>query len=136
VSSFACCYQGCSASICFEPEIEQRLRRTHEWWMCPFGHRQHFTDKTWEEQEIERLNRLVRSTESVRDRWRAHAEENESVFGTCPFCGWRTRSAIDNRWLYMLRHFSRIHGCSVEDFGPGTDPVYAMQEKRKEKASV
>jgi len=104
----ACCYEGCGGTVCFTDEIEERLRRTHEFWMCPFGHRQHFSRKTPQEAawEVERaqLERIVAI-------WRARADDWEVEFGTCPFgCGWRTRSGCDRRWLQMLKHFSKAHG--------------------------
>lgn len=66
---FACCHEGCAHVICFEPEVEARLRRTHEWWACPAGHRQHFAGKTEQERRLERLEaenaRLRRALEAA-----------------------------------------------------------------------
>jgi hypothetical protein len=62
--SIACCVQGCGASVCFDEAVESRLRRTHESWMCPFGHRQHFVAKTEDEERIEKLKKII----SLRER--------------------------------------------------------------------
>jgi hypothetical protein len=102
VSSIACCYEGCGASVCFPMEVEQRFRQTHEWWMCPFGHRQHFVSKTDDKRRIEQAER-------ARDDWRRIAEERDAAFGSCPFCEWRSHAAISNRWLFLLKHFVKVH---------------------------
>ncbi len=125
MASYACCVQGCGGHVCFSTELEKRLRQTHEYWMCPFGHQQHFATKTDQE-------RLLQAAEDVRDRWRARAEGWEHEFGTCPMCDWRSRSSLEHRWLSMLRHFAKTHGATVEDFGPGTHPVYAMKQAQEE----
>jgi hypothetical protein len=107
LSAFACCVEGCGASICFTPELEARLRRTHEFWMCPFGHQQHFTKLTPTEVELREMTRL-------RDMWRDRYSEAEEDFGTCPFCDWRSGSGIERRWMSMLRHFEKAHQAMAE----------------------
>lgn len=102
MSSYACAREGCGATVCFTAELEERLRRTHEWWVCPFGHRQHFSAATAEEIELRNVRR-------TRDRYIDLWREVEQTFGTCPMCGWRSRSGIERRWLYLLRHFDKVH---------------------------
>lgn len=105
MSAIACCHKGCGASVCFTPEIEQRLRRTHELWMCPFGHEQHFTTETAAEIR-------VRQAERARDRWMAHYEDLVDETHRCPFedCGWRSHAGKARFWRSMLGHFAKAHG--------------------------
>lgn len=104
MSAIACCHEGCGASVCFSPEINARLRQTHEWWVCPFGHRQHFTKETDDEERL-------RHEQEVSARWRRRLTELREEFGTCPFgCGWRSYAGTDRLWLQMFKHFSKAHG--------------------------
>lgn len=91
--------------MCLAPEVEQRLRRTHETFYCPFGHGQSFTG----ENETEKLKRRVAMLEGRAARWEQMWREVSETFGTCPLCGWRSLAATQRRWLYMLRHFDRAH---------------------------
>ena len=100
--SIACCVEGCGASVCFTPEVKARLRRTHEWWMCPFGHQQHFTTLTEQEEQTKAAERRARA-------WQRRYEEMTEAFGTCPFCGWRSLASYRNRWLFLLKHFTKAH---------------------------
>ena len=68
--TFTCCHEGCGQVICFDPGVEERLRRTHEWWYCPAGHSQHFSGKTEQEKTIERLRRQHAWAEERADMWR------------------------------------------------------------------
>lgn len=121
----ACCYEGCGASVCFTPELESRLRKTHEFWMCPFGHEQHFAKETVQEIELRQARRM-------RDMWRENYEEAEHEFGTCPFgCGWRSMSGIERRWMSMLRHFEKAHQATAE----GTPMVKRYFESVREQAA-
>jgi hypothetical protein len=124
VSAIACCYEGCGASVCFEPWLETRLRETHEFWMCPFGHEQHFAKETPKDIEIRRI------TES-RDMWRGYYEEANIAFGSCPFCDWHSGSGMANRWMSMLRHFEKAHQAMAE----GTPMGRLYFEARLEEAS-
>ena len=102
MSAIACCHEGCGASVCFTPEIEQRLRRTHETWMCPFGHRQSFIQKTDEEKRLAHA-------EDMKKMWMDLAHNYEKAFGTCPFCGARSYAHFSRRWMYLLRHMVKAH---------------------------
>jgi hypothetical protein len=124
VSAIACCHEGCGASVCFTPELEARLRRTHELWMCPFGHSQQFTKETSKDVEI----RLARQS---RDMWRGYYEEANGAFAQCPFCDWRSSSGITNRWMSMLRHFEKTHQAMAE----GTPMAALYFESRREAAA-
>lgn len=102
--SIACAREKCSATICLSPEIEQRVRRTHESFLCPFGHSNYFPGKTDEEKRIEQLERSVR-------RWRELYDEALSEWGRCPVgCGWQSHSGVKMRWMSMLRHLFKSHG--------------------------
>ena len=58
-NEIACCYEGCMGLICLTPEQEEKLRRTHETFRCPFGHAQGWYGDTDEEKEIKRLKRII-----------------------------------------------------------------------------
>lgn len=80
--TYTCCREGCAHVICFTPEVEQRLRKTHEFWTCPAGHKQHFAGKTPEEERIDQLEREVaRLRNRVRSLLRVLSRRN-----TC-WCG-------------------------------------------------
>jgi hypothetical protein len=107
--SYACCVQGCGGTICFDDALERRLRRTHEEWSCPFGHQQHFTDLTEDQERIERLEaQLGREREWRRD-WMDRYERVAELFGTCPVCGWRTLASPERKPQFMLRHYRKDH---------------------------
>jgi hypothetical protein len=124
LTAIACCYEGCGASVCFTPELETRLRKTHEFWMCPFGHSQHFTKLTPQEIELREVRRM-------RDMWRGKYEETETEFGTCPFCGFRSFAGIDRRWMFMLKHLHTYHGITAPD---GVHPVTLLLQAREKVA--
>lgn len=128
MTAFGCARRGCGATICLTPEIERRMRRTHESFVCPFGHSQSFSSETDQEAawRVERQG-LIRA----RDRWREIAEEREEVFGTCPFgCGWRSRSGMNLRWLQMFKHFTKAHGNMLP-----TRMVWAARRENQEKSA-
>jgi hypothetical protein len=58
-NEYACAQEGCGAIICLSPLVEERLRETHESFVCTFGHSQSFNDKTAQEKDLERLRRLM-----------------------------------------------------------------------------
>lgn len=123
-----CCHEGCAHRICFEEGVYQRLRDTGEWWFCPAGHRQHFTDtkESRQRQRIEQLERLVRShedwLEGAWDRYReeraAHTETRRRA-RTCPLCGtvFRTPRRIPD-------HLVEAHGAEACVFEP--EPTAAV----------
>ena len=121
----ACCYEGCGASVCFEPWLEARLRETHEFWVCPFGHSQHFAKETAKDTEI-------RFAHQARDRWRSIAEETQETFAQCPFCDWHSQSGIERRWMAMLRHFAMAHEIDGPD---GADLRWMAREGRLQAVS-
>jgi hypothetical protein len=121
----ACCYEGCGASVCFEPWLETRLRETHEFWMCPFGHEQHFSKETPKDAEI----RMARQS---RDMWRGHYEDLNETFRSCPFCDWKSGSGSERRWMSMLKHFSTYHDITAPD---GVHPVTLLLRARLEAVS-
>ena len=49
-----CC--SCSMLFALPEEFAQRRRRDHEWWYCPQGHRQHWSQKS--DVELERTRRI------------------------------------------------------------------------------
>ncbi len=136
MSAIACCVQGCGAKVCFDEAVEHRLRRTHEWWMCPFGHRQHFITKTDEEVRIERLERELGYAHTARDRWRRHHEEQQTVFCTCPFCGWQSGAGLERRWLSLLRHFDKAHRELLTGARGMGSFVWAMRQAEAERESA
>lgn len=96
----ACCHKGCGALVCFPPEVHARLRRTHEWWLCPFGHWQHFTGPTEEQRRIKALERMNEGLNHLCRTLRADAAR-------CPWpaCG-RQLAHRDG----LVRHLQRVHG--------------------------
>lgn len=52
-----CC--DCGVPFGLTEEHQRRLRRTHEWFYCPNGHRQYYPGKTDNEKKIERLEGQV-----------------------------------------------------------------------------
>ena len=123
MSAIACCHEGCGASVCFTPEIERRLRTSHEDWMCPFGHVQFFAAKTDAERRVEQAEQHARVWEGM---WGA-AEE---AFGSCPFCDWRSYAHHTRRWGFMFRHFVKVH----PDIIPPR-ALMALYRAKKERAA-
>ena len=113
--TYACCHDGCAHVICFEPEVEAKLRRTHEWWQCPSGHRQYFSGKTASEKRIDELEadlaiktRHLQYAREERDFW---VEAHDRAMRTCdwPLCGQVARSRAG-----LKIHMQHAHGMPTE----------------------
>ena len=102
----ACCHKGCGHVISFKTEVEQRLRRTHEWWACPAGHRQHFAGPTAQERQIDDLKRDLRRAEQDTDFWLREARR-------CPFP--TCRSYLYASAATLRRHLHRAHDVNFDD---------------------
>lgn len=119
-----CCYEGCYATICLSPKNYERLRRTGEWFYCPAGHQQHFTGKTDEQKQIDRLqSRLDTAFHEI--SWRTRNYETlVGVLRRCPICaatpGRYVR--VERRWPgegiaavrdWLVAHLAEEHGADV-----------------------
>lgn len=89
----SCCYEGCYATINLAPKDYGRLKRTGEWFYCPAGHQQHFTGKTEDQKEIDRLKREINdwsreSTGLRRALTGAEAQRDTAIalLRRCPVC--------------------------------------------------
>lgn len=95
-AEYACPTQGCHAIVCLLPELEERLRKTHETFYCPAGHTMSFTGRTPDQKKIDQLEAQV---EKWRANWREQwdrAEEIRVRLRACPLCAvtFRSRSSL------------------------------------------
>jgi hypothetical protein len=91
--TIACYKPGCYAKINLSPKDYEQLKRTGESFWCPAGHRQHFTGKTEDQKEIDRLKRRASSLEAEADEIWAEACEAQrqretavELIRRCPVC--------------------------------------------------
>lgn len=135
-----CAEQGCFAVITLHPDDERRLRRTHETFFCPAGHRNFFPGKTEEEKHAERLERrlealgdrlddVVSQRERLRDALRHGAQ-------VCPLgCGWKGARRLPYRAddHELARFFDRAHrdlaDHLLEDHNATRRPVALIAER-------
>jgi len=114
----ACPTPGCGHIVCLPPQLEERLRRTHETFFCPAGHKMWFHGKSdleksrdsWRRQAQDAWNR-IRGLHQLLDSAREGSRH-------CPLeCGYRvarvwTQEAIRER---MAGHLVDVHGAAVID---------------------
>jgi hypothetical protein len=81
-----CCHEGCYATICLSPKNYHRLKRTGEWFYCPAGHQQHFTGKTDDQKEIDRLQTSLRRTTNKLGRAAGQRDKAIAMLRRCPVC--------------------------------------------------
>jgi len=99
----SCCTRGCYATINLAPKRYEQLKRSGEYFWCPAGHEQHFTGKTDEQKQIDRLTRDLRDEElesGLREDQRDTAIE---LIRRCPVCAATPGRHIQihrNRWRY------------------------------------
>lgn len=114
-NEFACPTKGCGHIVCLTETLEERLRRTHETFYCPAGHRMSFTGQTDAERTIAKLR------ESLRTAWRTAGdralERNEARerLKLCPLrCGFQSRKRTpgtihrDILWHLVGEHGARL----------------------------
>lgn len=95
----ACPHEGCHAIVCLLPELEERLRRTHESFDCPAGHGMSFKGKTPDQKRIAQLEASLIRWQSD---WRAIVDrlhDAQSRLRVCPLCGIQLRSRAS-----LVRH--------------------------------
>jgi hypothetical protein len=109
MSAVACARRGCSATVCLDDVVEARMRRTHEFFLCPFGHSNYFPKLTDEEERIKRLEKLLDAQRDFTRRASLQRAEVDESFGSCPFCDWRSHAHHSRKWLSLLRHFDKAH---------------------------
>lgn len=100
-----CCVAGCGHSpFPMASQFYERARRTHEFWTCPAGHRQHFTGESEEE---ERHRKELASKDRIIANWRDRWQESFDLSRTCP---WPTcRSFVYSTRDSMYEHMRRAH---------------------------
>ena len=64
-----CCYEGCSGIICMTSAQEEKFRRTHEDFRCPYGHIQGFYGPNEQEKKIKRLEEQL-AFERQKNQWK------------------------------------------------------------------
>lgn len=102
----ACAHETCGHVISFKTEVEQRLRRTHETWACPAGHRQHFSGRTDQERRISDLEADLRRADRDIDFWVGEAR-------VCPFPSCRSYQYATA--ITLRRHLARAHDVNLEE---------------------
>lgn len=106
-STFACCHSSCAHVICFEPEVEARLRRTHEFFRCPAGHDQHFGGETAQERTIRELKERVAKLEHTITWQREETDRLRMERWECRWSG----CEFEGKNLAGLRtHMRAVHG--------------------------
>jgi hypothetical protein len=81
VKEVVCCYEGCGYSpFPMEEGFFDRAKRTHEFWTCPAGHRQHFASETLEERRIRELRAEVERVTELAQSYRKQLAH--------PWCPW------------------------------------------------
>jgi hypothetical protein len=103
LSTITCC--SCGVVFAMPDRLMNQLRQNGNWFFCPSGHRQHFT-----ETEVDRLHRLPeaanrRNTELVDEVSRVQHEkkrfERRITAGVCPCCN---RTVVN-----LARHMASNH---------------------------
>jgi hypothetical protein len=64
-----CCRAECSVTFAFTEGYERRRREDHEWFYCPNGHRQHYSEPG----ELERVKRQLKYTRESEEFHRGQA---------------------------------------------------------------
>ena len=106
IREITCCQSGCGYSpFPMEEGFYLRARRTHEFWTCPAGHRQHFAGESDHEREMRLLKeghaREVRLLEGDAAHWRSMAL-------MCPWPTCREFEYANRDGVYQ--HMVRVHG--------------------------
>lgn len=110
-SELACAAPGCPAVIVLHRDQEQRLRRTGESFYCPAGHSQHFTGKTAEQREIERLQKVERwLEEALHERLDELQHRSSCPWEDCPRASYPYAT-----WRTLLRHLHSYHDGRVPE---------------------
>lgn len=110
---FACATEGCGHIICLTAQHEQRLRRTHETFVCPAGHRQGFYDESDDEKTIRLLRRQLNQAWARVSGWQAQARYMRDELRFCPLdCGFRVKRVWtpDSIRARMATHLVDVHG--------------------------
>lgn len=95
-----CARGGCANVICMTRAQEDRLRETHDSFVCLAGHSNYFPGKTKTEKRVDQLERLVEILEAQRDEaWR------EARTCQWPDCGYGPASSLG-----LKRHQRKAHG--------------------------
>lgn len=90
-----CC--NCGTLFAMQASLRKRLRETGEWFYCPNGHRQHYTER-----EIDRLRKFLDAERATSERYRERGDalerrlsaqkaattrlKNKIQAGVCPCC--------------------------------------------------
>jgi len=75
LEDYLCCYQECDAIVYLPAGTVEKMRRTHEWWYCYRGHRQHFSGQSKEEELKKKLADMTRFRDNGIKRLEWKAEE-------------------------------------------------------------
>ncbi|MFP3549729.1 hypothetical protein SB861_03305 [Paraburkholderia sp. SIMBA_049] len=103
LSTITCC--NCGVVFAMPDRLMNQLRQNGDWFFCPSGHRQHFT-----ETEADRLRRLLeaanrRNTELVDEVSRVQREkkrfERRITAGVCSCC--------NRTFVNLARHMASKH---------------------------
>ena len=70
-----CCHPGCNVAFALPVALDDELRRTHDWFYCPRGHRQHYSGKS----EAEKLRDELAAAQRETERARASRDEEARI---------------------------------------------------------
>ena len=116
MATYACFQEGCGHRICLDDHVEKRLRRTGEWFVCPAGHRQHFTPgPTADQKRIAELERQAKFLDDALgnawDRWQEkddQARDARRAARTCPLC-----KTVFRTPRHLPEHLADAHGAQM-----------------------
>lgn len=78
-----CCKTGCGVAFGMPADLHRRRRDDHDWFYCPNGHAQHYTDKSDVEKAREQLASMQRQRNRAREETEfyriAHEHERRSA---------------------------------------------------------
>lgn len=106
---------NCGVEFCLPAGLHARLRRNHETFYCPNGHRNFYPGKTKEEKHIEELERRVRILQDNVNG--AHQLRHDALdeFATCfvSGCSAKIRKYHFASRRGLFHHLERRHGLSI-----------------------
>ena len=107
-----CCTKGCGGLITFHRQEYDRLKRTHESFSCPYGHRQHFSGQTDDEKRIASLEGKLTWEKTKHGFTLNSLMALSRGMAVCPLgCGWKSRKFLQeanhSEW-YVRRYMERV----------------------------
>jgi len=115
MSRLTCCYDNCGITFALPATLETALRRSHEWFYCPHGHKQCFSGQSEEEKlraqlatkEFQLKNANDAAARAREERWKENAKlerlRGRVKKGQCP-ASRRCKAPFENLQQHLKQH--------------------------------